>query len=241
MDAIHIFDTPQILATTLAEVFYKRVHEQLTNQDLLYIAISGGSTPVLFFRTLADNFERIPWEKIHIFWVDERCVAPDNEESNYGMTKKNLLDKINIPMRNVHRIQGEERPAFEAERYAAEIRQNVFIKNNWPVFDWILLGLGSDGHTASLFPGSPLLDKSDSISAVANHPESGQNRITITFPVLNGAKIITFLVSGSSKKQIIREILGRDKTDVNYPASRINPGQGILEWYLDKNAAAGLS
>lgn len=240
MDNIHISETSKIQAIALAEDFHKMALEYLKSQNEIYIALSGGNTPKLFFNELADFQDHIPWDKIHIFWSDERCVPPDDEDSNYRMTKRYLFDKIDIPSSNIHRILGEAEPELEEKRYSDEISQNIKFKNGWPVFDWIMLGLGEDGHIASLFPGSDVLGETKAISVVAQHPKSGQRRISLTLPVLNHAKRITYLVSGSSKAQIIRDIYSNNEDHMDVPAARVHPIAGIIDWYLDKDAAADL-
>jgi 6-phosphogluconolactonase len=240
MDNLYIFDTPAQQAQALVDRFCYFTNENLKIQDHINIALSGGSTPAKFFQKLAKQNRRIPWENLHLFWVDERCVAPDNADSNYGMTKKYLLDKVNIPAININRIVGEATPESEEKRYSRLLLDKIGLKDGWPVFDWILLGLGEDGHTASLFPGSPLLEEIRSITKTARHPISGQRRITLTFPVLNHAKTTTFLVSGSSKSEVIRNIFKSASKMSDIPATRIVPVDGIVEWYLDKDAAAGL-
>jgi len=240
-DNIHISENPHALAEDLAIYFKKIVVGQLQTQGKLNIAISGGNTPILFFEKLANLQNDLPWEKINIFWVDERCVPPGHKESNYGMTQKVLLDKINIPKANVHRILGESGPESEAKRYGNEINHHIFSYKTWPVFDWILLGLGEDGHTASLFPGSPLMEKSISIAAVAINPQNEQKRITLTLPVLNQAKSITFLVSGHAKARVVHKILASGKNQSDIPAFLVQPVSGRAVWFLDKNAAQHLS
>jgi 6-phosphogluconolactonase len=240
MDNIHIFDTQKLLAEAIADYFSNMIIDSLREKNQVNIALSGGNTPILFFNALIDLQTPISWGKTHIYWVDERCVAPDDPQSNYGMTKKHLLDKIYIPPDNIHRIFGEAVPEKEAKRYSQEILQEVGSVNNWPAFDWILLGLGGDGHTASLFPGSPLLKTTNSISALTKHPETGQKRITLTLPVLNQGRKITFLVSGSSKTRVIQEIFEAPNKHSNHPAARVNPVNGMIKWFLDKDAAADL-
>ena len=170
------------------------------------------------------------------------CVPPENPESNYLMTRRTLLDKVSIPEANIHRIRGEEDPAAEAARYAKVIAGNVAGgSEGLPAFDWIFLGLGTDGHTASIFPGAGLQPDPLGICAVIRHPETGQERITLTMPVINNAARITFLTSGSGKAGVVKELLeGKDGARA-YPASRVNPYQGALEWYLDREAAGELT
>jgi 6-phosphogluconolactonase len=240
MDNIHIYNTEKLLADAIADYFSNMISDYLQEKDPVNIALSGGNTPLLFFTALTDLKPPISWDKTHIYWVDERCVAPDDPQSNYGMTKKYLLDEIDIPPDNIHRIFGEAEPESEVKRYSQEIMREVGSVNYWPVFDWILLGLGGDGHTASLFPGSSLLKTTNSISALAKHPETGQKRVTLTLPILNQGRNISFLVSGSSKTRIIQEILEASNKHSNYPAARIKPVNGIIDWFLDKDAAADL-
>ena len=240
MDNLYIFDTSKRQAQALVDRFCKLTNERLKIQNQIHIALSGGSTPVKFFQELAKEKMRIPWEHLHLFWVDERCVPPDDEDSNYGMTKKTLLDRINIPDANINRIFGEAIPETEEKRYSKVLLEKLELRDGWPVFDWILLGLGEDGHTASLFPGSPLMEDDSSVARVARHPKNGQRRITLTFPVLNHAKTTSFLVSGSAKSEVIRNIFKSTDKMSDIPAARIRPVDGIVEWYLDKDAAAGL-
>jgi 6-phosphogluconolactonase len=234
---VHIHDSIDLQAMALAKSFANMVLKVSQKNERINIALSGGGTPRHFFKALTIFQDTIDWQKIHIYWVDERCVPPDHRESNFGMTKEHLLDKIDIPFGNIHRIIGESEPEVESKRYSQEIKEDIRLKNQWPVFDWILLGLGEDGHTASLFPDSTVLDENRSISAVAKHPQSGQMRITLTFPALNNAADISFLVSGVAKSQIIRDILAGHNKHHDYPAARIMPVHGIVSWYLDKKAA----
>jgi len=234
---IHIFENPKLLANALADNFHDMVVNNTKTRDTINIALSGGSTPKIFFTTLAESHSQLPWKKIHIFWADERCVPPEDPESNYGMTRKSLLNNIDIPDINVHRIIGEADPESEASRYSEEIKLRVFSDKIRPEFDWILLGLGEDGHTASLFPNSPVLKNTKSISAVAIHPQTGQKRITLTLPVLNYAQRISFLVSGLSKTQMVDNILREKISHPDIPASLVKPVKGNINWFLDRDAA----
>lgn len=153
--------------------------------------------------------------------MDERCVPPDDEESNYGMTKKYLLNKINIPLINVHRIFGEKDPAEEAKRYSEIVKLNLEVKNSLPELDLILLGVGEDGHTASIFPDQMELLNSNEIYAAAKHPGSGQARITLTGKIINNADRIYFLVAGKSKAEVVNKILNRKGDYLKYPAAHI--------------------
>ncbi|HEY5715890.1 MAG TPA: 6-phosphogluconolactonase, partial [Psychromonas sp.] len=170
-----IFASTQLLLEQLAQDFLLLSRQAKAS----HISLSGGSTPILLFRYLAQPAyaEKINWQKLHFWWGDERCVAPDDPESNFGQCKKLLLDKVTIPAENIHRIQGENDPQQEAIRYAAEIKEHIAEVSGRPQFDWIILGMGDDGHTASLFPGQT--DYQDKhLTIVAKHPQSGQLRVS---------------------------------------------------------------
>jgi 6-phosphogluconolactonase len=240
MKDIHVFDTIDQQALGLASSFQNMLRSYLSQKSLVNIAISGGNTPIHFFTVLNRHYNDLPWDQVQIFWVDERCVPPEHEQSNYKMTRRYLLNRVNIPSQNIFRIYGESKPEDESKRYSKIISDQVYMGENWPVFDWILLGLGEDGHTASLFPGSKVLMNTETISDIAYHPESGQIRITLTLPVLNHASRITFLVSGSSKAQMVRKIIQQSHHNTDIPASMVKPSKGHIDWYLDKDAAGGL-
>ncbi len=207
----------------------------------VHIALSGGSTPMVVFEELSANYrEHIPWNRVHLYWGDERCVPPSDPESNYGMTKKHLLSRIDMPEENVHRIRGEGHPEEEAERYSALLKEQLPGKYRTPCFDLVILGLGEDGHTASVFPHEMKLWDSAAYCEVASHPDSGQRRITITGRVINNAGVVAFLVTGGGKAGKVQEILQQKGNYRNYPASRVSPRSGKLLWFLDKEAAAGI-
>ncbi|MHB8579276.1 MAG: 6-phosphogluconolactonase [Ignavibacteriaceae bacterium] len=235
--SVKVFDSPQLLALKLAEEFKNEIDKISGN---IFISISGGNTPKLFFSELASPpfGDNINWSKVHLFWSDERCVPPSDMESNYGMTKENLLDLIQIPVENIHRIMGESHPEKEAVRYSKEIDKVLpRDKSNFPQFDWVFLGMGEDGHTASLFPNAELLYSCSNIAGVAIHPVSGQKRISLTERIINNSKRISFVVTGKSKATTLKEILDGLPDSKNYPASQIKPLNGILDWWIDKEAA----
>ena len=242
-DRLHIFQDAVAVAKAMAHDFEEAVNEALKRKERVDVAISGGSTPVPFFHRLTSEpfGSRIPWEHVHFFWVDERCVPPGDPESNYGMTKRLLLDHIDIPEGNIHRMRGENDPSEEAVRYAHEMKRWVALKDDAiPVFDWIVLGMGVDGHTASLFPSSPLLNESVALCSTAQHPESGQHRVTLTFPVIDHGKKVIFQVTGKEKAEIVAQILGETRGSEKFPASHVRPVNSALEWYLDESAAGTL-
>lgn len=234
---VRISQTPSLVARNVADDLAAAVKRGET----YHIALSGGSTPRLLFEYLSENYrESIPWGDVHLWWGDERCVAPDHEESNYRMTKETLLKGVILPPENVHRIKGENNPADEAVRYANEMKKIIPHKNDLPVFDMIYLGLGTDGHTASIFPDAMELLTVPELTAVATHPESGQNRISLTGPVLNNASNVAFLVTGASKAERVSEIFEKKDGSEKFPASHIDPVHGDLAWYLDRAAAKSL-
>ena len=227
-----IFDTPQ----AVAEAFARDLVQRIAAADQLTIALSGGSTPKLLFDHMAAEYADIDWSKVHLYWGDERCVPPTEDDSNYKMTVTHLLSKIDMPEANVHRVLGENDPVQEAERYGKEIEDGLPSANGLPQFDLIILGMGADGHTASIFPHEMELLDSKEVCAVATHPESGQNRVSLTGPVINNAKTVTFLVTGASKAEKVVEIFNQSGDWKSYPASYIKPDSGELTWYLDKAA-----
>lgn len=234
----HIYvDNPAVAAA-----FAKWLVSWLRGRNRTTVALSGGSTPKLLFQILADDYaDQVDWSGIHLFWGDERCVPPDHQDSNYGMTKALLLDHIDIPSSNVHRIRGEEQPATEAIRYGQEILTTVSAVDGRPAFDLIILGMGSDGHTASIFPHQRHLLQNTAICSVATHPESGQKRITINGPVLNHAYQVAFLVTGAAKAEKVQLILEKQAGYKAFPAAHIAPADGITHWFLDEAAAQLLS
>ncbi len=235
---IKIYLTPEELSLHLAGEIRKIVSENVSQDKDTFIALSGGSTPKVLFTQLSGELfrDKIQWNRIHLFWGDERCVSPEDEQSNYGMTKKYLLGKINIPENNVHRIRGENEPSEEVKRITGELKYFVPFVNNLPQFDINLLGLGSDGHTASLFPGKSLRGIIDRVAGIAVHPDSGQKRISLTYNTINNSKRNIFMVTGKKKSDIIFKILGLKNIDQTFPATKIKASDS-LEWFLDEEAA----
>lgn len=230
---LHISKDPAAVATDFTRYFV----ELLEEKDHLTVALSGGSTPKRLFKLWAEQYrDTIDWSKIRFFWGDERCVPPNHEESNYGMTKQLLFNHVDLPEENIHRVIGEADPTAEAIRYSAEISDNTEASEGYPVFDLVILGMGSDGHTASIFPHQMDLLKSEKFCAVADHPESGQQRITLTGPVINRAKAVAFLVTGESKQEKVSAILGREEGATQFPAAHIMPQSGDLHWFMDEAA-----
>jgi len=240
--------TLQISATTAeitraaAELFVHSANEAIKLRGVARIAISGGTTPKNAFALLAAEYaDQVPWDKLQLFWVDERCVAPDNPESNYGMTRATLLSKVPLPEANVHRMEGELDPEEAASRSEAEIRNAFKLEGaQTPTFDLILLGLGPDGHTASLFPHTEGLNEMARIT-IANHvPQKDTWRMTLTWPVITQGRQVAFLIEGAEKASIVRTVFTGAYDPETYPAQLIRPASGKLLLLLDKAAAAEL-
>ena len=226
---LKIFSSPKDLARAAAELFVARSPKT--------VALSGGSTPRLLFELLADPSEpfreQIAWSSIHFFWSDERHVPPDHPDSNYRMANEAMLSRVPVATSNVHRIPGENPNATEA---ASEYEQTLIeiTRQSLPRLDLILLGLGTDGHTASIFPGSEVLHETTRLVAAPWVEKFQTYRISMTLPLLNNGASVVFLVSGSEKAKIVKEVLdGPEK----YPAQAVKPTNGELLWMLDKDAA----
>ncbi|HPF50885.1 MAG TPA: 6-phosphogluconolactonase [Draconibacterium sp.] len=237
---VKIYKNPKKVYNAIAKSILKLTTE--SNQKIFDIALSGGNSPKGLFKKMSKKYhDQIPWEKIHFWWGDERCVTPDNDQSNYKMAVDYLFSRIEIPKNNIHRIRGEEDPEKEAKRYSKELTDTLNSRGKDPVFDLIILGLGEDGHTASIFPDQIELLESDTICAVAEHPLTGQKRITITGHVLNNSNRIFFLVTGENKAMRVSEIMNDNEAAKLLPAYYIAPKNGELIWFLDEEAATLIS
>ena len=203
------------------------------------IALSGGSTPALMFDLWANEYSDItPWTRMKVFFVDERCVPPENSDSNYGMVRSLLVGVVPIDYENVFRIRGEDRPDKEAVRYSKVVESQVPMQDGWPVFDVILLGAGGDGHTSSIFPGQEKLLSSDRIYEVSYNPNNGQKRIAMTgCPIINARRVI-FLITGRNKAEVVEEIYTSGDTG---PAAYIAHHAKNVELFLDDYAAANIN
>jgi 6-phosphogluconolactonase len=232
IELIHISKTPEELAKLFAQQLLLWIDEN--TQSVYHIALSGGKTPSLLFQLLAEEYkDLIPWQKIHIWWGDERMVPPDDHDSNFKVANEKLISKIAVPEHHIHRIKGEADPQEEVKRYRAEILSLLPMRNQKPVFDLILLGLGEDGHTASIFPEQMNLFETDQLTALSIHPKSSQLRITLTGKVLNNAWKVAFLVTGKSKAKVLNKIIHHHKGAEIYPTAHIHP-KGELHWFLDR-------
>ncbi len=237
--SIKVFSTPFDTAKALANDLTGLINGVLKRSAVCTVALSGGTTPRLLFGILADRYsESVSWESVHFFWVDERCVPPDDDESNYKMAHSSFLGKIKIPSSNIYRIRGEEDPGKEALHYSDVLSENVAVRNGFPCFDIILLGMGEDGHTASIFPGNENLFNSDRSCVPVAHPITGQKRITITGKVINNASDVIIFVTGRNKAGVVEKIINNQGIKKHFPVSYVNPKPGKLTWYLDSEAGS---
>lgn len=218
--------------------FLKQQVDEIPDKQSFSLVLSGGSTPEKIYRYISEHSkDKIDWKKVKIFFGDERCVPPDNENSNYRMANESLLKYISVPKENIFRIKGENNPAEEAERYEEILKTNLPLLNSTPLFDLILLGLGEDGHTASIFPNQIGLFYSARLCEVAVHPKTKRKRITITGKVINNAKRIIFLATGKNKAAILKRVLQLNNSLSQFPASLVKPKSGELYWLLDTEAS----
>lgn len=228
------------LSQAVAEAVADRLNEAVDARGRGTLVLSGGSTPNRLYGLLAADYaDRIPWEKLHLFWGDERYVPHSDDASNFGTAHAHLLDHVPVPAEHVHPFPTDVAPPdAAADAYAVELE--AFFGGSPPVFDVVLLGLGDDGHTASLFPGSPALDVDDRWVTTARAPHPPHQRLTLTFPVLDQARNLYFLVSGSKKVDALRCAFGQPSSLSSCPAARLRPTSGNLIWWVDADAAAGL-
>ncbi len=240
-----VYPSPDELARAAAALFAERVQQCVTKRDRARIAISGGSTPKQTFALLADGNEpygkAMPWDKIELFWVDERTVGPEDKDSNYRMTNEQLLSKVPLAPEHIHRIEGEREPQEAAARYESVIRRQFRLEGaEVPRFDVVWLGMGDDGHTASLFPHTEGIHEAGRI-AIANHvPQKDTWRISLTAPVLNEALEVVFLIAGPDKAEPLERVLYGEYSPDDTPAQLIQPKNGSLLFLLDEHAAAKL-
>jgi 6-phosphogluconolactonase len=240
-----VFASPTATARAAAQLFSDAAVKAAKDRGVARLAISGGTTPKSMFQLLADPAEpflkQVPWDRIELFWVDERCVPPDNAESNYRMTKEALLSKVPLPAERVHRMEGELEPEVAAARYESMIRNTFRLEGaQIPTFDLILLGMGDDGHTASLFPHTDALNEMSHIVVPNRVPQKDAWRITLTWPVINQGREVAFLIEGEEKAQVLHDVFLNPYQPDTYPSQIIRPASGQLMLLLDRAAAAKL-
>jgi 6-phosphogluconolactonase len=228
------------LAREAAQRFADLAREAVASRGRFSAALSGGSTPGELFKRLAQDphREQIPWEGVHLFWGDERCVPPDDPGSNYWLAEGMLLSRIPIPPDNIHRVRGELEPRAAARDYIKALHD--FFCGPRTRFDLVLLGLGSDGHTASLFPQSAALEETERLAVVveAHYQDRPAHRVSLTLPAINTARQVLFLVAGSAKASILQAVL--EGPEGRLPAQQVRPISGRLTWLVDAAAAGQL-
>lgn len=236
----HIYPTKAELAEAAVKYFVDAAESSISRRGRFAVALSGGSTPRDVYARLAEpqTAARIPWERVHLFWGDERMVSPDHPDSNFRMVKESLLQFITIPQGNVHRIKAELPPEMAAEQYQQELQD--FFREELPQFDLMLLGLGEDGHTASLFPGTTAPDEKEKLATAVYVPKFAAWRVTLTLPVLNNAREVIFLVAGEKKAEIVQRIAALREPSPEYPASLVQPRSGNPLWMLDAEAGGNI-
>lgn len=239
---IIIKDDPILLATQAAEIFVAGARHSVDKRGRFAVALSGGETPRRMHKMLAKEpyVLKIPWGKTHIFWVDERCVPENDPASNYGVAQKDILDRVPIPKTQVHFMMGRLSPENGIKNYMKILVDFFHIQDDaFPIFDLIFLGMGTDGHTASLFPGQRALDEKEKMIVAVKGGDPNVARISMNFPLLNQARHIVFLITGEEKARTVQTVLEDRK--IRLPAQKIRPLNGQLTWLLDRGAASLLS
>ncbi len=239
---VRVFDNLLDLSQAAAAIFAGSCADAVRARGRALVALSGGNTPSKLFEMLAGPpfAERIDWPHVHAFWADERCVPPDDPESNYRQAYDALLSRVMIPPQNIHRVDGETPPREAALEYALTLKTFASPPLSWPRFDLVLLGMGDDGHTASLFPGTPVNIQTPTAAVTAHYEDRPADRVTLTPILLNAARKVIFLVSGDSKSQTLANVLHGKSDPLSLPAQRIHPTDGDLIWMVDRAAAGKL-
>jgi 6-phosphogluconolactonase len=243
---IEVLRDANAVAERAASLFMLAAQESASARGAFTAVLSGGSTPHALYAQLARQTAsvKIPWRRVHLYWGDERCVPPDDPASNYGMACATLIDKVPIPPENVHRMHGEDEPEAAARAYEQQIlappARAAAHSADVPVFDLVLLGLGADGHTASLFPHTDAVNEQHRLVVVNLAPDGG-SRLTLTLPVIDAARRVFFVVTGGEKAGMVAEVLEGLRMPAAVPAQGVMPSAGTLTWLLDEAAAAELS
>jgi 6-phosphogluconolactonase len=241
MNKLEVLPDAEAVSQAAADQFIAASAESIEERGAFMVSLAGGSTPGGAYQRLAEAHlaPLINWRKVHLFWSDERGVPPDHPESNYRMARDSFIEKVPVPQANVHRIQTELDPDLAAAAYSEELK-DVFGDEAVPRFDLILLGMGDDGHTASLFPGTGALNEAHRW-VVPNYVEALKAwRVTLTPRVLNAARLIVFLVTGSRKSERLSQVLRGERDPQAMPAQLVEPRNGKLLWIVDQAAAAKL-
>ncbi len=233
-----IFHDLERLSLHASKLFVEQAAQSIAERDQFLVALNGGGTPTRLFQMLATDFHnKVDWNKIHFFWGDERCVPPDDPGSSYGQARELLLSRVPIPESNIHRVKGELAPVEASKEYSLILKAYASPPLDWPRFDLVYLGMGEDGHTASLFPGSPVNVSEAALPVIAPYQDRPANRVTLTQLVFNSARMVVFMATGEKKAITLAEVLSDRYNPELYPAQRIDPKDGELIWLVDEGAA----
>ena len=244
--SIEVVGDAAAVAARGADLFALLAQEAAAARGAFVAALSGGETPRALYRLLARQqfAQKVPWRRVHLYWGDERCVPPDDERSNYRLAHDAFIRLVPMPPDNVHRMRGEDDPDEAARAYERLLSQPparaASSAADLPVVDLLFLGLGADGHTASLFPHSPALAVEDRL-VMPNEGEGTGKRLTVTYPVINAARRVVFVVSGEGKAGMVAEVLEGLRVPDAVPAQGVSPAHGSVTWLLDETAASELS
>ncbi len=235
---VEILPDKQKLVERATDLVLEKIHSAIQNQGQCTIALAGGSTPKPLYQAIAT--QNLPWDKVHVFWGDERYVAPDHPDSNLGMTRQAWLDSVDFPAANIHAMPTSAGdPVLDAQKHEAELQEFFALTpGQFPSLDIILLGMGDDGHTASLFPHTEALQVQDRLITVGN--KDGQPRLTFTYPLINHAHCVIFLVAGANKQNALSQVFAPQGDALSYPSRLIQP-ENELWWLLDQSASAQLN
>ncbi|HET9589529.1 MAG TPA: 6-phosphogluconolactonase [Anaerolineales bacterium] len=238
---IRVFSDSETLSHAAATLFSEKAAAAIAKRGRFLVALNGGNTPARLFQLLATGYrDQINWSKVHIFWGDERCVPAHDPRSSYGQAQELMLSRVPIPDSSIHRVKGELEPNSAAEEYARLLKDFADAGLDWPRFDLVYLGMGEDGHTASLFPGSRVEEGEPVIPVTAHYQDRPANRVTLTPAVFNSARMVVFMATGEKKANTFAEVLSDRYNPAQYPAQRIHPKDGVLIWLVDKQAASRL-
>lgn len=237
---LRVFENLEDFSEHAADIFLHAATQTVKTDGMFTVCLSGGSTPRRLYALLGEAPLRdlVPWRHVHIFWGDERCIPLSSPDNHFTMTSELFLNKVEIPAENIHRMHGESGdPEAAARDYETEVRCFFGLsQKEFPCFDLIFLGMGEDGHTASLYPGTPALTERQRLVVAQHVPQRGNFRLTLTFPVLNNARLVVFLVGGAEKAHALRDVL-EGAAGFDRPASLVNPHQGNVLWLVDQLAA----
>ena len=238
---IRIFKDLEKLSKDAANLFLEKSSEAIAERGRFLVALNGGGTPARLFSMRSDDSkDRIDWRHVHVFWGDERCVPPDDPGSSYGQARELLLSRVSIPDANIHRVKGELEPREASKEYSGILKEFSSPPLNFPRFDLVYLGMGEDGHTASLFPGSPVDVTEPTLPVTAQYQDRPANRVSLTPVVFNQARAVAFMATGEKKAVTLAEVLSDRYDPALYPAQRISPKEGDLIWLVDEDAASKL-